>query len=243
MATQRQLWQGNKAAEVPSSIPGGQPMTKASAMTIDGPQVDDKNPTPATQLYNPNGGRIPSAVTPYQNPNLQASLSRQLAKSKEFRANIPQMSDKLYADYSTGARQNLAANLKDVDKDFNRRGLLKSGMRTGAQYGAQAANTNDLATARAKINSGLLDRAEQMDTGVYNTAGNIANTGYSMTEPMIYGEQTRLNRMADDAAADQALWSSIMGTAGGVAGTYTGTNSKQKPGSASNSPQNYGATY
>lgn len=163
---------------------------------------------------------IPSVETPYQNPNLQSTIDRQVSSAKNFRDTMGSTSDRMYSQYESQARRNLAQNLKDVDKDYNRRGLLRSGMRMGAQYGQQASTLNDLARARQSINSGLLDTAGKLDTGAYTTAAQTAGTGYNPADLIMSGQQTQLDFQRAQEDADQSIWNSVLKSGGTVAGSF-----------------------
>jgi hypothetical protein len=116
-------------------------------------------------------------------------------------------------------------------------------MRTGAQFGTRAAAANDLASTRQQINQGLLDNADQMDTAAYQTAAGQAGLGYDLGPSLIYGEQTRIDRAQASAAANQALWNSVMGSIGMAGGSFAGSMNNNKPNTYSYNPQpatNYG---
>lgn len=191
-------------------------------MRIDGPQVDDKG-GPEVPLFNPRvGGRTPSAQLPAQYTQNQTALNNQLTAAREYRKNLPQLSNKLYEQYAGQSKRDLASAMKDVDKDYNRRGLLHSGMRTSAQFGAQADSANDRAQARNQINQGLLANADTLEGNAFGTAGGIAGLNYNYGDQLIQGQQSDINFQQSRDQSNQRLWNTVLGGAGGIAGGIAG---------------------
>lgn len=179
----------------------------------------------------------PGVSLPADNSNLDAAQTRQTNSARSYRDSIPARGEAMYSQYASQAKRQLAQNLKDVDKDYNRRGLLRSGMRTGAQYGQQAATANDLAGARSSINAGLLTNADQLDSNAYNTANGNANLGITgLGSAMLEGEQTKLDKQQADAASQQQIWNTLFKTGGAVAGGFA----KPNYGQTTYSPTGYG---
>ncbi len=170
--------------------------------------------------------KMQAPEAPTVNPQYQELLDKQKKIADDYRKNLPQYSQSLGNQYEASARQKLASGLKQTDQDFNRRGLLYSSARVGEQVGQQAQSASDIASGRQQINSGLLDKANQMDAGVFSTGMGIAgqDTGSYQLQAQsdimslkndIYNNQMQLGTLGSLAGG--------VGSLGGVlAGYYAG---------------------
>lgn len=162
--------------------------------------------------------QIPGVNMPGQSADLKNMLAKQISVAKDYRSKLPQIGQDLYEGYSQGARKNLAQGIKDVRSDYNRRGLLHSGKRQGAEYQKQADTASDLANQRYSINSALLNNADSLEnqalTTGYNLAGANPNLGTSALAPQ---QQQIENQIFNNKQNQQAAQ-----TIGNVAGTFGG---------------------
>lgn len=172
--------------------------------------------------------KTPTAIAPDQNPSLKKTLANQIKTAEDYRANIPEQGNKLYSQFEGQERQNLKQNLKNVDTSYNRRGLLRSGMRTGAQFGEQAKSAGNLASARSGINSQLMSNADQLDTNAYNTAGAMSGMGLGLGNAIAGAGQAGLNASNNYNQGQQGFYNNL-GQTGGLAGAMAYNNYKRTP--------------
>lgn len=164
--------------------------------------------------------RLTPAQAPQVNENYQKILDEQKKTASDFRQNIPKYSTTLGNQYEAQARKNLAQSLKNTDRDFNKRGLLYSGMRLGNEAEQQGEAASNVAQGKQQINKGLLDQANQLDAGVLNTAAGIAGQG---TQQGLYQGQMDImnlkNQIQQEQMQSQAMGSLLggIGTLGGAA--------------------------
>lgn len=165
------------------------------------------------------GGAVPGVKTPTQDPRYSADVyegQRKLAK--DFRANLPQYQNTLFNNAAKESRQNLAKSLVDTKKSYNSRGLLRSGMRQGAELGQRGQAAYDLNKRAMEINSGLSDTADMLEDAYTNTglgtAGVSAGSGGLLT-----GYENSLNNYLNEQNLYQRLYGSIGGGIGSLLGS------------------------
>lgn len=181
------------------------------------------SPYPEYNQVDENPFQLPSAKLPGADTDLGNVYQQQRKVAKSYRDSIPQQSDEQYNSYSKGARMELAKSIKDTRADFNRRGLLRSGMRQGTELGKQANSVADLASARAKINAGLLDNADQLDTAAFNTAGNLAGQGAGLGDTATSGLKNWATNDLATAMNNQTMLGGLAQGVGSGLGGYFGS--------------------
>ena len=164
------------------------------------------------------GFKIPDVRSPKEDKRLKEIQDRQLETAKDFRNNIPQFSEMAYNDYSKGARQNLASNIAKTRASYNSRGLLKSGVRQGAELGERGASAVDLYSKRAEINKGLLGLADSLDANAFNTAGNRAGLGSGLGGVALSGLQTGVDQDISNLQNQSTLYGGIASGLGRLGG-------------------------
>ena len=162
--------------------------------------------------------KMQAPEAPTVNPQYQDLLDKQKKIADDYRKNLPEYSKSLGNQYESGARQKLASGLKQTDQDFNRRGLLYSSARVGQEVGQQAQSASDIAAGRQQINRGLLDKANEMDAGVFSTGMGIAgqDTGSYQLQA-----QSDIMSLKNDIYNNQ-MQSSMLGSLAGGAGSLVG---------------------
>ena len=128
---------------------------------------------------NPGGifGEAPKPpAPPAEDPRLKEIRERQINQAKDYRANMANEKDSQAKIAQDETRRNLATRMAGINTEANHRGLLYSGLKQGAQYGAQGDAAADLASKTSKINEGVENRAQALDsqalTGAYQGAQN-----------------------------------------------------------------------
>lgn len=153
----------------------------------------------------------------------------------KYRASIPSSvkkdSDLLYSDYSKQARSGLAKDIKDTRASFNARGLLNSGMRAGAEMGAQANTQADLANFRANTNKSLLDSrmnaANTMENNALNAGYAYAGSSPTLGAGALYGQgQDQANDIYNSRLQQQGIADAV-GAGTSLAGTIYANKNKR----------------
>lgn len=162
---------------------------------------------------------------PEVDPRFKKIQETQSQIAKDFRSKIPQMGDKAYGLAERDERKGLASTIADQKVDFNRRGLLYSGTRLGAEANARGNSANKLATKRSEINQGLMGQADALDQ-------QAIDTGFSMAGLQSQGAQaqTALDGSVIDLALQkqkqqQDTLAGLGKAAGAAAGGYLGSKS------------------
>lgn len=166
--------------------------------------------------------QIPGVQAPAKPDILKQYMNTQLDQAKQFRNNIPTYSNQLYGQTENTARQNLAQGIKNVQKDYNRRGLLRSGGRIGAEYGQRAQTESGLANAKVGINQGLNTAADQMEANAINTGYGYAGMQPDMTSMALQGQQNALAHSIANMNTQSQAFNNIFGGALGGLGYYLG---------------------
>jgi hypothetical protein len=108
----------------------------------------------------------------------EESLAKQrdsvINEAKQFRGGLQEYKNSRYGDVANTARDQLDQTLRQIRRNANARGLLFSGMRTGAEANARTKMASMLAQQRAEINKESDDLAQSKDT----VAANIGLSGY-----------------------------------------------------------------
>ncbi len=100
---------------------------------------------------------------PGMDPRLAAIRDKQIKEATDFRQNLDSEKDATYRGVESASRDQLSGDLSQIGKNYNKRGLLYSGMREGAESGAMANRAAGLAEARSGINRSLEEQADQME--------------------------------------------------------------------------------
>lgn len=180
--------------------------------------------------YEDDSFNIPSAVGPAANEGLKDILKRQLAQAKEFRANIPNASNRLFEGVNRSAKSELANSIANDRRELNKRGKFFSGQRTGMELGERAKTAGNLASARGKINQGLLDQADALENNAFNTAGNLAGQGPGLGASALSGLASDITRQGKEDEATATALGGLFKGVGSIGGDIY-ANWKRKPAS------------
>lgn len=117
------------------------------------------------------------AQGPTIDPRYSALQKSQIKQSKDFRTSIPKQGNALMTGKMDAAKEELAQRISGVRGDYNSRGLLFSGMRSGEEAAARGDYAANVAGQRAEVNQGLLDTSNQMDDRAIDTGFGMAGLG------------------------------------------------------------------
>jgi hypothetical protein len=118
---------------------------------------------------------------PKRDPRVIALMNSQRDLAKRFRAGMGENIESEYGEFQRDRSRELAGEREAIDGSFNRRGLLRSGMREGASVDAGAQATKDLYSKRLEIGDRYRETADQLDDEPLQTeialAGGAGNVG------------------------------------------------------------------
>lgn len=171
--------------------------------------------------YGVDNFQMPTAVIPAPNQKILGSMGTQMGLANKYRedmtSRIQKQSDAMYDPYASQSRRQLAENIKGVRSDFNRRGLLNSGMRASAETGARADTVSDLNAYRSNLNNALYNQnynnANTLENNALNSAYQYAGVSPGLGTSALSGEQNALNTDIANAQYGQTV-------AGGVASGF-----------------------
>lgn len=165
------------------------------------------------------GGQLPGAQYPAASKSLLDITTGQNKAADDYRANMGAAGDKLSSMYNNQARKTLAKSIKQTRNDFNRRGLLRSGLRMGAESSAKAGAASDMDNYRYNLNKQLLGNANQMDANALGSGllytGNAPGLGASA----LSGPANDLSNNISDMEASQKIYGGLFGGLGSGLGT------------------------
>lgn len=167
-----------------------------------------------------------SAEYPTENKPLKETMNRQFKNAADYRSGIQKEQEAQFRPVEAQGRQQLAQGMRDTSRDFNRRGLMNSGKRIGAQqsqkYGTEAALNN----ARYNINQGVLGNADALEAGGITTGYNIAGSNPNLGGLAGSMLTNSTNQQIQNQQAQSQLYSSIFGTGAQLAGYGLAGSSK-----------------
>ncbi len=153
--------------------------------------------------------QIPSATYYGTDPRLSGQVyNGQQQLATDFKNNIPKYQDQLQNNYAQQAKQNLAKGLTQNKRDFNSRGLLKSGSRYGADARATQATNADINQGNQTINQNLNNTLDTLEGNYTNSAYSMAGLNPNLGAGLLQGQQ---NTNSQDAINNQSLQSIFSG--------------------------------
>lgn len=176
-------------------------------------------------------------------PRFQQLVEGQRQHAKEYRNRIPQLADTFMGQIAEVNKKNLAAEIDQTQKNYNKRGLLYSTARVGAEGDARTRSAQDLATKRYDVNKQLEDQADQLDQQAIDSGFALASQGQQLAgqdaELQSKYLDVALQRQQQDMAGLANLTQGIMGGAA-YAGGYGSGRSNGTGGYQPSNPVNYG---
>ncbi len=141
--------------------------------------ADPKNSLP--EYNDVPGFQIPNAEYPAAQENIKRAMQKQLQLANDYKANAPGMVNAQANIFNQGERASLKQGIRQTREGFNQRGLLKSGMRQGAEFGQKAAAQSDMANNRYGLNQQATAAGNQLEQNAVNSgllyAGNAPGIG------------------------------------------------------------------
>lgn len=148
-----------------------------------------------------------------------ATAANQMAtQASSYRSKLPEQQEKLYSSVAGQARRSLAEQLGGVRSGYNRRGLLYSGLRQGAEADLRGQTAAGLAQARQSINDQTEKQARTMEENVGRAA-----TGSQLES--LAQEDMIMQQAMQNVMSRLQMWSGI----GQAAGTLGGQALAKKP--------------
>lgn len=142
-------------------------------------------------------------------------VARAAEQARQFRAESAGMAQQQGQQAEDKSRRGLAEQISGIKQGASQRGLLYSGLRSGAESNAASGAQSDLAAQRAQINQNLEDTAQGMEQGALQSG--MQRYGNQLQESSDTYQQA-LQRMKDQ----QSQQSGILGAAGSVGGMLLG---------------------
>ncbi len=158
----------------------------------------------------------PDQGPPGVDPRLQAIRNAQTKQAKDYRANLGNYQSEAYRGIQGDVRRDLAQKMVGMNRDYNNKGLLYSGLRQGAQGQAAANAAGSLSQARSEINRESENRAKMLEENALRGELGLQQQGVDIQD-RIYEEALRRTKERNDAIGGG------LSAAGYAAGTYAGS--------------------
>ena len=174
----------------------------------------------AGALQNAIVGKAPNAPNPGEDPTTTALRGRLFGEAEDFQKNLPGYQQDASNQIQKEGDMALESGVKGTRENFNRRGLLYSGMRQGAEQDVKGRVASTMASQKAQSNSDLTKLAAAKS----EKAAQVGLQGYQQAvqrEAEIEG--IKLQSQVARAQVMQQLGQ----TGGQVAGAYYGSRNTQ----------------
>lgn len=148
---------------------------------------------------------------PTVDPRIAQNEAKLTKQATDFRASMPQKQQQYGKMAEDQSRQALAQQMHQIGQSANQRGLLYSGIKTGAESGAAAQNSGELANKKSQINQELEGQAQELE--------NRAITGAMNAEK---SQQETYNQAYQSALGRKSLGGKVMGNVAGGIGSALG---------------------
>lgn len=163
-------------------------------------------------------GKKPNAPSAGEDPNVTALRNRLYGEASDFEQGLGNAQKNASNQIEQEGSLALGQGLKDTRQNFNRRGLLYSGMREGGEQDVRGRVASTMASQKAQSNADL----DKMASAKYQKAAQVGLQGY----------QDAVNREAEIAGVNlqnqvaRAQMMQQIGQLGGqMAGSYYGNRS------------------
>lgn len=163
---------------------------------------------------------IEAKLKALQAQRAQAQLSKE---AQEYRANIPAFTQNAFSKVADETRRGLAENLAGQKSDYNKKGLLYSGLKQGADASARGQAAAGLSQARASINQGAEQQARAMEqAAAQGTIGSQQSQVGADQDAYAKAMENAQRRRQTIAAAGQAIGQLGGGVIGKAVGGLSG---------------------
>lgn len=123
----------------------------------------------------------------YRQKQEEQTRQNQIATTEKLEKDAPEIAGRAYGAAALGERRKLAEEMSGIKRGASRRGLLYSGMRQGAEAGAQAGSAGRLAQARVDINRNVGNLVQDAKNKVIQ-GGLDLQAGQQAMEDAIYSQ-------------------------------------------------------
>lgn len=158
------------------------------------------------------GGPTPTQEV---DPALRAQRDNQLRTAQNYRSGASNLKQEQGVQSEENTRQDLAQKLADVRSGANRRGLLYSGLRQGAERGAGSDAASTMASSRMNINNAVDDQANALDSQALNSAFQVQQMQQDLNDTAYQDALTRRKQ-------SMGIMSMLGAGLGGIAGAQAG---------------------
>lgn len=172
------------------------------------------------QKYLPWNNKAPKAPGAGEDPQVSALRNRLYGEASDFERDLPGFQSRASEQIGREGEQALKSGLKGTRENFNRRGLLYSGLREGGEQDVRGRVASTMAGQKAQSNKELTDLAKSK----WQTAANVGLQSY----------QDSVNREAEIAGINlqnqvaRAQMMQALGQTGGyIAGSMYGNRQPQ----------------
>lgn len=167
-------------------------------------------------------------TAPKRDPEQAALYQKGLKASQDYFKNLKNYSDTLYNDQAQRTRQDVDKGIKKVKNDYNSRGLLNSGVATQSQLDVGNEGGAQLADYRGQLNRGLLDTAQNMESGVFDMASGLSTGGLNTAGSYINRLTSDIQKQNQDTQMNTDLLGSVGSGVGKAAGLGIGQLVRKK---------------
>lgn len=141
--------------------------------------------------------------------------NQMLGVSKSYREGMGAQKQGLLGQEARGVKRSLAAQIRDLENEYNRRGLLGSGIQQRKKADAYSQARADLASRESAIDDDLRSQADQMDM-------DVAQYGLEMSGMQGAEAADAYTQRLRALQAQQQALNSLLGAAGQTGGYLAG---------------------
>jgi len=147
---------------------------------------------------------------------LEAQRQKIAGTAAEYEKKMPGMKERAFGAVENTGRKQAGEEIKDIRKGTQRRGLLYSGLREGAEAGAIGGMQSRVAQQESQIADEMEGRKQELQEASATAGLNklAAEAGLATGD---------VNMTLQNALARRQSMSSLMGGIGGIAGSYLGS--------------------
>jgi hypothetical protein len=143
---------------------------------------------------------------------------QQEMRAKEFRTAFPSILDSKLGTARTDMRRQIAEGVGNVRAGYNQRGLLFSGMRSGAEADVGNEAENKLADTAVQTNQELMDQGNQLDQDAVETGFTMANISKDLANTDDQYRQSVIDMLLQKDQQRQQALGGLLGTGAQLAG-------------------------
>lgn len=147
---------------------------------------------------------------------------KQEMRAKEFRQAFPSILDSKLGAARTESRRKIAEGVGNTRASYNQRGLLYSGLRSGAEADVSQDAENDLADTAVKETDALNTQANELDQDAVNTGLTMADVSRNLAGTNSEYRQSLIDSLLNQDKQRQAAIGGLLGTGAQLTGLGLG---------------------